>query len=491
MDIAALILAPLLLALVYSWSGIGKLPRLVLVGLPVGLLAVLFVALLGYGPAVHEAVVTKTPLIRTIDGGSFLAFHLDGVSLMFALLIIGVGVSAALYGGADLEEDVYRRFVRGVLALVGVMLGLVLIDHPIAFFAVWMLMITASFLSMREKGRKRAWIGFALASLGAIALLIGVLVLPQAGAQVKTSQEPVYAISQISASNLSRQELYNTYFISILIGVLSVGLQGFFAGRTDESKDDPWVAPTLVMLGAVYLLARLYPALHDNLLWWNGVTGVGLLIMLIGAVWALRQRETKAILIASALSGFGACVALLGLPEFLGYKVALIGVVVQALSGAALFLSLDISRKRARWGIVGLALLPLAIFHVLMIGAFAQVTLNWAGIALAVVMVSTALWVVGMARILFGRASGEMGETIAGRPTESPLQMIVPGVLSLASLGCIELFDVIFGPLLNSMLMPKGVAADIATPVILGVLAIVGGVILYAPLGNKPHLPYS
>jgi NADH:ubiquinone oxidoreductase subunit 5 (subunit L)/multisubunit Na+/H+ antiporter MnhA subunit len=140
MDIAALIFAPLLLALIYCWSRVNRLPAIVRLGLPVALLAILFVALLGYTPAVQEAITTRTPLVRSIEGLP-LAFHLDGLSLLFGLIITCIGAMIALYGGASLEQDAYRRGVRGVLALVGVLLALVLIDHAISFFAVWMIMM--------------------------------------------------------------------------------------------------------------------------------------------------------------------------------------------------------------------------------------------------------------------------------------------------------------------------------------------------------------
>src|SRR5215207_10074534 len=129
MDIAALIFAPLVLALVYCWPRIGKLPRWVLLGLPAGLMLALCLVFIVLTASVQQAITTKTPLIRQIEGLP-LAFHLDGVSLLFALLITSIGAVTAFYAGTAFEEgDDDCRFVRGLLALVSMMLGLVLANH--------------------------------------------------------------------------------------------------------------------------------------------------------------------------------------------------------------------------------------------------------------------------------------------------------------------------------------------------------------------------
>ena len=60
--------------------------------------------------------------------------------------------------------------------------------------------------------------------------------------------------------------------------------------------------------------------------------GAGLLIMLIGAVWALRQSDQNRLLIGMTLSALGACLALLGLPEYLGVHVALMGIGIYSLA---------------------------------------------------------------------------------------------------------------------------------------------------------------
>jgi hypothetical protein len=395
----------------------------------------------------------------------------------------------ALYAGTVFEDgDQYRRFALRELMLVGTILGLVLTDHAeiLSFFLMFTFLLSLvliSFDAQREVGGTQ-WPRWKqslsqLAYLLTIGIVrVGLTVLGEFGAVAKQLDRGMVEVSLLGSSNLSKTMSYELFFILILAPLVGHTLFNVWFWRFVKQMFGAVhaFASTSVILGSTYILVRFYASVHDNPLWWNVVTGVGLLVMLIGTLWALRQRESKAILVYRLMSAFGACVALLGLPEFLGYKVALIGIVSHALSGAALFLSTDINRaKRSRLIIVGLALLPMAIFHVLMIGAFAQVTLSWAGIALAVVALSTALWVVNAIRII--RHDRVPYET-AGEARL--IGEIMAGILALASLVCVALFDAIFAPLLNPMMMPEGVASDLTTALMLGVLALIGGVILYA-----------
>jgi len=495
MDIAALIFAPLILALIYSWPKINMLPSLVRVGGPVALMAILFIAFMGYIPAVQDAITTKTPLIRAVENMPFLTFHVDGLALLFALLITGIGTVIALYAGMVFEDsDVYRRFVRGLLALVGAMPGLVLTDYAQTLPLFWVLttVFAAIFIDFGRQDetqtsgrRSRLW--ELVGSSRLFILFAGMAVLTEQGAAAKGMNQSLVEISQISAANLSYSSIYYNISLGIiltwlLLEIIFTGLQ--WRAAKHMSVEAHVVISVATLLSSPYFLLRFYPALHDNPLWWTAVTGIGLLIMLLGALWALRQNDLKAILVYRSMSAFGACVALLGLPEFLGVKVALIGIMVHALSQAALFLTLDINLKRPRLIIVGLALLPITIFHVFMIGAFYQVMLTWSGISLAVVVVSTALLVISAIRIMRD-ALFQTGSVGAQRA--APLLLIAPGILAFSSLLSIALFDPVIAPLLYPSITAQRLAGDTMTPLILGIIAIMGGAILYATRATWGH----
>jgi len=60
--------------------------------------------------------------------------------------------------------------------------------------------------------------------------------------------------------------------------------------------------------------------------------------MLVGALFALRQRDLKAALAYSTISQLGILVALISLPHGEGLKAALVGILAHSLYKAALFL---------------------------------------------------------------------------------------------------------------------------------------------------------
>ncbi|NOG52463.1 MAG: hypothetical protein HND48_25720 [Chloroflexi bacterium] len=88
----------------------------------------------------------------------------------------------------------------------------------------------------------------------------------------------------------------------------------------------------------VFLLLRLQPALGDTTLWTTLLTVVGLITFVLGAAIATRQRDMKGLLAYTTVSALGSLVALIGLPESLGIKAALVGVAAHGAYKAALFL---------------------------------------------------------------------------------------------------------------------------------------------------------
>src|SRR3712207_1793544 len=76
-----------------------------------------------------------------------LSFALDGLSLMFALLICGIGALVLIYAGGYLANDAQLgRFYAFLLLFMGAMLGVVLADNVLTLFIFWELTSISSFL---------------------------------------------------------------------------------------------------------------------------------------------------------------------------------------------------------------------------------------------------------------------------------------------------------------------------------------------------------
>ncbi len=303
----------------------------------------LFAALLTQLPLVTEegAITGEIPWVPAL-GLSF-AIYLDGLSLLFALVITGVGAAVMLYAGYYFEDGIEAgRFYGLLLAFTGSMLALVLAGNILTLFIAWELTSIISFLLISFHGEDtKARVGGLQALMvtggGGLALLAGLILL---GSAAGTTDLSVI----LSSGDLLREHTWYTAFtVLIIIGCFSKSAQWPLHFWLPQAMTAPTPASaflhsaTMVKAG-IYLLLRLHPVLGDTALWDGVLPAFGLVTMAVGAVLALRQRDLKGCLAFSTISQLGAFVALIGLPESHGIKAALVGVLAHALYKGALFL---------------------------------------------------------------------------------------------------------------------------------------------------------
>lgn len=83
-----------------------------------------------------QALVVRLPWMPTL--GAHLSFHLDGLSLLFALLVTGIGAIVVVHAGAYLAGEArLGQFYAFLLLFAAAMLGLVLADNVILLFVCW------------------------------------------------------------------------------------------------------------------------------------------------------------------------------------------------------------------------------------------------------------------------------------------------------------------------------------------------------------------
>jgi multicomponent K+:H+ antiporter subunit A len=79
--------------------------------------------------------------------GLVIAFRLDGLALLFALMILAIGLLVILYARYYLsEKDPMGRFYAYLLLFQGSMLGIVLSENLIQLLVFWELTSISSFL---------------------------------------------------------------------------------------------------------------------------------------------------------------------------------------------------------------------------------------------------------------------------------------------------------------------------------------------------------
>ncbi len=300
--------------------------------------------LAGLAPAVWrgEALIAAHEWAPSM--GLSLSFRLDGLSLLFSLMITGTGAVVLAYAGGYLAgHPRLGRFYTSLVFFMASMLGLVLADNLILLFIFWELTSISSYLligfdSEREKARQSALQALLVTGGGGLALLAGVVLMAQAGGS--------FEISGLAgaAALIQSHALYLPIASLILIGAFTKSAQVPFHFWLPAAMEAPAPvsaylhAATMVKAG-VYLLARLSPVLGGTDFWYVTVTTAGAATMLSGAVMAYHKSDLKQLLAYSTVSVLGILTFLAGLGT--GYAAAAMAVLLVAhcLYKGALFLT--------------------------------------------------------------------------------------------------------------------------------------------------------
>ncbi|MEY8839308.1 proton-conducting transporter membrane subunit, partial [Cribrihabitans sp. XS_ASV171] len=145
-----------------------------------------FLALVGlliHAPAVMrgEVVMARFDWIPML--GLNANFFLDGLGLLFAGLILGIGLLIILYARFYLSrEDPVGQFYTYLLLFQGAMVGIVLSDNILLLLIFWELTSLSSFLLIGywkhlPEGRQGARMALAVTGSGGLAMIAGMLIL--------------------------------------------------------------------------------------------------------------------------------------------------------------------------------------------------------------------------------------------------------------------------------------------------------------------------
>jgi multicomponent Na+:H+ antiporter subunit A len=272
------------------------------------------------------------------------SFLIDGLGLVFALLITGIGTFIVLYSASYLHGHPHRgRFLAFMLLFMGAMLGLVLADSFVGLFAFWELTSVTSFLLIgfdheREAARRGAIQALIITGIGGLSLMAGGVLLHQLAG--------TWTISDLASSEQLHQEggafyLWVLGFIAVAAFTKSAQWPLHFWLPNAMEAPTPVSAylhsATMVQAG-VYLLARMSPLLAGTPQWQGLLCTVGGITLLWGGIVALRQTDLKQILAQTTIASLGLSVLLLGLGNEAAVMAVAAYFVAHALYKAALFL---------------------------------------------------------------------------------------------------------------------------------------------------------
>jgi multicomponent Na+:H+ antiporter subunit A len=266
----------------------------------------------------------------------------DGWSLLFTLLISGIGALVVAYAGEYLRDHPQiGRFYLYLLGFMAAMLGVVLASNLLLLFVCWELTGLFSYLLIgfehaSEKARKSALQALLTTGVGGLALLVAAVLL--------YSVAGTWEISEL----LRRTEAWPSTNMELWI----IGLLCFAAfTKSAQFPFHYWLpaamaAPTPVsaylhsatmVKAGVFLLARMTPLFQGSWVWHTTLLAVGGATMVAGALLAVGQRDLKLLLAYSTVSALGTLVFLLGVNDPAALAACVVFLAAHALYKGGLF----------------------------------------------------------------------------------------------------------------------------------------------------------
>ncbi len=309
--------------------------------------ALAFVMLMVMAPSVMRGEVLQAQIEWLPALGLSASFFLDGLGLLFAAMILGVGLLIILYARFYLSgEDPMGQFYTYLLLFQGAMLGIVVSDNILLLLIFWELTSLSSFLLIGywkhlPEGRQGARMALAVTGSGGLALIGGMLIL----GNIAGSYDLTVILTQGDAIRAS--EWYLPALILILLGAFTKSAQFPFHFWLPHAMAAPtpvsaYLHSATMVKAGVFLLARMWPVLAGTPEWFYIVATTGLVTMVLGALIALFKDDLKALLAFSTVSHLGLLTMLLGLGTKFGVVAAVFHVINHLTFKAALFMSAGI-----------------------------------------------------------------------------------------------------------------------------------------------------
>ena len=390
-------------------------------------------------------------------------FLLDGLSLLFALIITGIGTLVCVYADGYMQgSQSIRRFYGYLHAFLLSMLGLILSNHLLVLFVFWELTTLFSFLLVgfdhtAKVARNGARQALLVTGGGGLALLVGILLMQQATG--------TYTVSELSGytDKLRDHRLYLPLLACMLAGAFTKSAQFPFHFWLPDAMSAPTPisaflhSATMVKAG-IYLLARMHPILGGTTAWMTTLVVVGAVTAVWGAIVSLAQTDLKRMLAHTTIMALGIITMFLGGQTTPALTAAITFLLVHALYKSSLFMVVGAidhqtgTRKLDEIGGIGktmpftaaaalMAALSMAGFplflgfigkEIMYKGALTEDV--YPGLATTAALVSNALMVAVAAAIVIRPFWGKQGSVRPQR--ETPWQMwIGPLLIGMVSLG--------------------------------------------------------
>jgi multicomponent K+:H+ antiporter subunit A len=345
MNLPLAVLTPFLGALLVAWIARRGTNHAAWSAAGVTLATLALLAPLLPEPFAGHTTVQRLTWIPSV--GLDLSFRLDGLGMLFALMILGIGLLIVLYARYYFSaRDPLGRFYAEMLLFMGSMLGVVLSENVIQILIFWELTSLSSFLLIgywpeRKEARLGSRMALAVTGGGGLALLGGFLLLGKMAGS--------YELTAILASGdlIRAHPLYLPTLVLILLGAFTKSAQFPFHFWLPNAMAAPtpvsaYLHSATMVKAGVFLLARLFPALSGTPEWFVLVGATGLATLLIGATIALFKHDLKGLLAYSTISHLGLIAMLFGIGTPLAALAGVFHIINHATFKASLFMAAGI-----------------------------------------------------------------------------------------------------------------------------------------------------
>lgn len=408
--------------------------------------------------------------------------YVDGLSLLFALLITGIGSLVVLYSIFYLskEKEQLGSFYTYLLMFMTAMLGVVLSDNMVVLYLFWELTSISSFLLIgywykRERSRYGATKSLLITVFGGLAMLGG-FILIYLITDSFSIREAVNQLQLIMAS-----PYFIPAMILILLGAFTKSAQFPFYIWLPDAMEAPtpvssYLHSATMVKAGIYLVARFSPIFAISEVWFWTISIVGLVTLFWGSFHAVRQNDLKAILAYSTVSQLGMIMLMLGVgaaaihennPAFFGAAVlaAIFHLINHATFKGSLFMAAGIidhetgTRDIRKLG--GLMTIMPITFTITLIGTFSMAGLppfngflskelfftsmrrisdisfmdvsTWGAVFPALAWLASVFTFIYSMMLLFKTFRGRLNiDKLEKKPHEAPIGMLIPPIILAA-----------------------------------------------------------
>ncbi len=311
--------------------------------------AVPFVATLTWLVAVAPSLFDGDVVVQSMRWvpqlGLDIDLRLDGFSALFVLLVSGIGCLVLAYARSyfPLHQDGLGRLIGLLTLFAGAMFGLVVADNVFVLYGFWELTSVCSYFLIGNRSdsataRAAALQALLTTGLGALAMLVGFILLAQAAGTARLSALLAHPPTSVTVAPA---------LVLVLLGAATKSAQYPFHAWLPGAM----VAPTPVsaylhsatmVKAGVYLVARFSPAFAGVWMWRPTVVAIGAATMLFGGLRALRQHDLKLLLAHGTVSQLGFMFLLFGIGTAESITAGCVLLLAHAAFKATLFMGVGI-----------------------------------------------------------------------------------------------------------------------------------------------------